>query len=264
MPENRIPTGFWSHLGMVLRRAFTPYAWTRDLLIATGLTLGAVFLQARWHLIPDWNEHSRLWILSYAIPYVVIMVPHLLYRLAEAPWRVHQELESGRWKIQDETTSKLTAFEGENARLRERISKQTWPEKRPRITFDRWGNKEVGGYARQEQGFYLTNHGETALEIILEEFALGADKWSSDTLASIEEKQKGFVAVERRTFVHGQQQRWNLLDGFKVANYKEKTVAVKYRDFSNNWYRSFAIMKCAPNFGSIEIGPTTQEKLGSS
>jgi hypothetical protein len=267
MPEDQDSvTTFRQHFGLVRRRAFEEFAWTRDILIGTGLGLCSVFLQAYWGLISikDWQEHWNLWVLSIAIPYAIILVPHLLWRFVRAPWQVHQELESRFADAKATLTRDLMASNNDNALLAERISNQTWPENRPRITFDRWGNKEAGGIARQEQGFYLTNHGETALEVVLEDFVLGPDTWSSDPLSSLEAKQKSFVAVERRTFVYGQAQRWNLLDGFSTAKKNVQTVKIKYRDFNNNWYRSTALIKPSPNFGGIEIGPTTQEKLGAS
>src|SRR6185437_10418740 len=104
MAENRTPTGFSSYLRTVFRRAFIPFAWTRDILIATAVALVTVFIQAHWNLIPDWGQHKRQLILSYVIPYAVILVPHWLYRLAEAPWRVHQELESNHWSVLDAAT----------------------------------------------------------------------------------------------------------------------------------------------------------------
>jgi len=237
------------------------------MLVGLGLGISSLLLQARWTLITvqDWRAHWGRWVLSIAIPYIAIVVPHLVWRFVEARWRVYQELEARYRSETDSLTASLAASEQNSALLREHLSKRNWPENRPRITFDRWGQQAgPNGVLRQEAGFYLTNHGETALEITLESFTLGPDKWEGEQLSSIESKQKGFMKVERTTFVYGNMQRWNLLDGFAVAKKHEQKVRVRYRDFNNSWYRSTAVLKCAPNFGSVEVGPTTQEPLGSS
>lgn len=205
------------------------------------------------------NLHGRL--LSILLPYVWFLFAFLVFHLARIPWLISNEHQEEFESV----TVKLRASEQNNALLQEHLSKRNWPEERPRITLDRWG-QQVGphGVLRPESGFYLTNHGDTALEVVLEDFNLGSDKWVGDRLSSIEGQQKGFMKVERTTFVYGDAQRWNLMDGFRVARKSEQRVRIRYRDFNNNWYRSTAMLTCAPNFGSIEVGATTQEPLGSS
>ena len=265
MPENGNPTTFWQHVGKIVHRTFHPFSWGRDLVIATAIAFLSLYIQAKKSLIPDWREHWEWWILSYLIPYAGFLLLHIAYRFVEAPWRLQQELEMEHSIIRNTLATKLTVVEQQNALLQEHLSKRNFPENRPRITVDRWGQQVTPtGVLRPEAGFYLTNHGETALEVILEDFTLGPEKWVGEKLSSIEGRQKGFMKVERVTFVYEDAQRWNLLDGFRVARKNEQRVRVRYRDFNNNWYRSTATLTCAPNFGSIELGASTQEPLGSS
>jgi hypothetical protein len=266
MPESEVPTPLSEYLGKVVRRALTSFAWTRDMLIGTALAIGTIVLQARLGLISsqDWHEHWRLWIASFAIPYGLVVVPHLLWRLAEAPWRVHQDLEQKHQGWQQIASEQLQELQNKNATLQDRITNQTWPDKRPQLTIDRWGNKEAGGISRPEMGFYLTNHGEAALEVKMENFTLGAYKCISNTIASIEAKQKELLIVEREDCSTGKRETWLLSETLRAAGRSQFLVEIRYRDFNNNWYRSTAMLKVLTHFGGLEIGPTTQEKLGSS
>jgi len=223
MPETWTPSTFRQHVALVFSRALKDFRWIRDTLLGAGLSIASILLQSHWRLITveDWHEHWTRWILSIAIPYALVIVPHLIWRLGEAPWRVYQELEIQDKAAYKQINTKLTDSEMLNAQFKEHLSKRNWPENRPRITVDRWGNRESGGILKKESGFYLTNHGETALEVMLDDFTLGSDKWSGKTLASIEAKQKKFLEVWRTTFVYGELQRWDLLDGFRTANRHE-------------------------------------------
>ena len=261
MSENSNPTGFWRYFGTVIRRAFTPFAWTRDLWVAAVIAAISLFVQARKGLIPDWKEHWQLWILSYAIPYVGLTILHSLYRFAEAPWRVHQELESKHSKEQGTVAGQLTASQNDNAALREHISKQTWPERRPQITFDTWGQRQVRGAATPEMGFYLTNHGDVALELIIQPFSIGGQRWTSNSLASIEAGQKSFVIV----WPDGLSPEKGLSCWTAQSENSRETlqVTMRYRDFNNNWYRTTAPMTIL-GLRYAHLGASTQEKLGSS
>jgi hypothetical protein len=265
MPEDRKPVTFRQYVGKVVRRTFYPFSWTIDLLVATTIAAVSLYLQFKMNLITDWAEHWKKWVLSCLVPYAAVLLLHIAYRFIQAPWRIHQELDAEDRTTQNALTTKLTAAEQRSALLDEHLRKRNFPDNRPRITFDRWGNQEgPGGVLRHEAGLYLTNHGETALELILDDFTLGPDKWVGEKLSTIESKQKGFMKVERTTFVYGNAQRWDLLDGFKAAKKQEQRIHLRYRDFNNNWYRSTALLKCAPNFGGIKVEATTQEPLGSS
>jgi hypothetical protein len=233
------------------------------MIIGTVLAISTILFQVHWRLIPiqDWHEHWRLWVLSVVCPYILIVVPHLLWRLAESPWRIHQEAEAQHWKELEATTGKLVQSQNQNALLQERISSQTWPDKRPQITLDKWGHRVFGTKLQQEMGFYVTNHGETALEVTVEPFVLGTTKWVSSPLSTIESGQKDFILV----WPDGRQpyEGANCWMALSIESRDSLCVQVRYRDFNNNWYRTTAQMK-VKSFGCIELGASTQEKLGSS
>ena len=267
MAEERKPTTFWQHFGMVRRRAFRGFQWTRDMLLGLALGVSSILLQSHWGLITvqDWREHWGRWILSIVIPYCVIVIPHLMWRFGEAPWKVHQGIETAHWNDLDSFNAQLLDARSQNALLQERISKQTFPDNRPKITIDRWGNLEVRGVCRSEMGFYLTNHGDTALEVQLEGFTLAERRWVSTIIASIGEKQTEFLVVEQENCPLSEGKgRWALNLAFVAAERKQLPINIKYRDFNRNWYRSVALAKYVPIHGYLEMEATQQEKLGSS
>jgi hypothetical protein len=90
------------------------------MVLGAAAAVVAILLQAHWGLIAaaDWRGHWCRWLLSVAIPYAAIVVPHLIWRFAEAPWRIHQELEVCYEGKTDELRAKLNASEAERAQLR--------------------------------------------------------------------------------------------------------------------------------------------------
>lgn len=258
MPEV-VPTTFRQHFGMVRRRAFQDFAWVRDMMIATGLGIFSLFLQAHWSLISvqDWHEHWNLWVLSVAIPYVIVVGPHLLWRFAMAPWQVHQELESKSVGIQQALSGDLLASQNQNALLTERISNQTLPENRPRITIDNWGRLvTTHGTLKPEVGLYLTNHGDAALEITLDEFRVGETVWVGEALSSIGQKQKSFLLIQEKGNTS------SVGSWIMAAKNGESRLRLKYRDFNNNWYLTTALITFVGQ--DVKISASTQGKLGSS
>jgi hypothetical protein len=251
------PTSYCQYFHTVVRRALTPFAWTRDLLIATGVAGGTLAFQAYKNMIPDWHEHHWLWITSYVLPYFAVGCAHLVWRFAMAPWQVHQELESKSDGIQQALSRDLLASQNQNALLTERISNQTLPENRPRITIDSWGREVTAhGTLKPEVGLYLTNHGDAALEITLDEFRVGETVWVGESLSSIEQKQKSFLLIQEKgnTSSVG---RW-----ITSTKNGESRLRLKYRDFNNNWYQTTALITFVGQ--DVKVSSSTQEKLGSS
>lgn len=76
----------------ILAKAFEDFGLGRDMIIGTVISLATLGLQVWKHLIPlaDWQEHKMWWILSFILPYVVILGGHALWRLATAPVRLHK------------------------------------------------------------------------------------------------------------------------------------------------------------------------------
>ena len=236
------------------------------MLLGLALAVSSVFLQAHWGLITvqDWQDHWGRWILSIVVPYCLIVVPHLMWRLIQAPWKVHQELDAGHWSNLDAIDGQLKSATNQNALLQEHISKQTFPPNRPKLTIDGWGGRVIGGIVKSEMGFSLTNHGEAALEVGLEGFQLAGRNWISETIPSIGEKQTAFLVVEQENCSLSEGKgRWALNLAFVAAGREQLPIKIRYRDFNRNWYYSIAQATYVPIHGHLEIGPTEQEKLGS-
>ncbi len=270
MAQNNV-TPFWKYAGSVLRRAVTPFRWGRDLLIATGIALAQLLLLARWSLVADWRSHQLQWLLSCTIPYAVVLLGHLAYRVVEAPWRLHQEAEAEHNGTHDKDLRALHDSQADNSFLQAQIAKQTWPVDRPKLSFERWGALERGGVCQIQHGFYLANHGSTALEVSVDNLTIDETNWASQTLSAIEANQKGFVLFWKTGCLPGHENKWQLDDALRAVAARtgegiyspdtEIEVGVKYRDFDGNWYRTTCTMKRITSTGAITFGPPTQAKL---
>jgi hypothetical protein len=121
---------------------------TTAVVIGVVTAVSILVLQIHDGVIPRNNLHGRLF--SILLPYVGVLFAFLLFHLARIPWLIsnehREELES--------VTVKLRASEQNNALLQEHLSKRNWPENRPRISLDRWG-QQVGphGFCDQSQVF---------------------------------------------------------------------------------------------------------------
>jgi hypothetical protein len=276
--DNSPKTTFWRHCRLVLGRAFDDFGLGRDMALGAALAVATTGLQVFWKLISeqDWNLNKWRWIASVVLPFVVVIALHIAYRLLTAPWRVHQQQESENWN----TTQSLVAVE-ESLRtqieqLKRKVGKLTWPEDRPRLTFQGWGwiHPPEG---RTHSGIYLANHGSTALEVSLETINVGSLRTTGSTTDHI--CQNDAKAVEVWLDGEPEVQKWcldNYLDGCWNQAKKSDTlpeskalilpISVVYRDFNNLWYRtrgelSFKFVSGMPD-GVIDFKTLEQEQLG--
>jgi hypothetical protein len=90
-----MPTTFFQHSSMLLRRAFREFGIGRDMGLGAFIAALGLGLQVWWELIPvkDWQEHKWHWVISVVAPFVLVLGGHALWRLITAPWRVHQDQE---------------------------------------------------------------------------------------------------------------------------------------------------------------------------
>jgi len=84
----------WEHYQAVAREMFKKLDMGRDMVLGAILSVGAIGLQAFWGLIAvtDWQKHKWQWILSVTLPFLIVLVGHLLWRLLKAPFRVYRDL----------------------------------------------------------------------------------------------------------------------------------------------------------------------------
>src|SRR5271168_3598651 len=92
-PQNFI--GFCNYSGLVFARVFRKFPFWWDMFLGTVASILTFALQVRWGLIPlrDWQGHKLHWVLSFTLPYVILLTGHLIWRFTTAPWRVYQDQE---------------------------------------------------------------------------------------------------------------------------------------------------------------------------
>ncbi len=89
--------GFWQHSKMAIKYAFAEFGAGRDMALGTIIALITLGIQVRERLIPiaDWQEHKKWWILSFVLPYIVVLGVHAIWRMLQAPWRLYRKEEIG-------------------------------------------------------------------------------------------------------------------------------------------------------------------------
>ena len=124
------------------------------------------------------------------------------------------------------------------------------PRSKPRISLSGWGPpKDATFPATMKRGFYLVNHGDTALEITVETFKVGTQSAYGETLSEIGAEKEGFteILVDRKgpLFKYALDQTLDkevdvLINSSELAYLQplKIPVSVTYRDFENIWYRT--------------------------
>ncbi len=122
--------------------------------------------------------------------------------------------------------------------------------RKPQVSMAGWGAPKEASYpVSMLRGFYLFNHGETALEITVERFSLGSHFAYGETLAEIAAEKEGFspILIEGKGpfFKHAldrtlEQEVDNRINKAELAYLQPLRipVSVVYRDFENTWYRT--------------------------
>ena len=142
--------------------------------------------------------------------------------------------------------------------LAKKAEELTWPNDRPKISFDHWGRIEPKFLATGSQnnplllaqyGFYLKNDGGVALEVAVQQFRITHELLAvAGNTPRVEAHNEGFVAVwidnEVPLSMWGldialekgfNQRRPDLASVLKGDTYL-LPISVTYRDFNNNWY----------------------------
>ena len=88
-------TGFWQHVNLVMREAFSDIKWARDMLIGGCISIAGLALQVSWVLIAseDWRLHKWQWIASVVLPTIAVIFINIALRVIMAPWKVYQKQE---------------------------------------------------------------------------------------------------------------------------------------------------------------------------
>lgn len=114
-----MPTTFFQHAGMTLRRAFRDFDIGRDMLYGACIAALTLALQVWWRLIPlkDWEEHKWQWVISFISPFVLVIGGHSIWRIVSAPWRLYQDQD----ELHDKELSKLNDELGELRRFKRTV-----------------------------------------------------------------------------------------------------------------------------------------------
>ena len=246
---------------------------TREQVI--GAVLAVSILLAQWYFgVIKRGEVSRnFWAIMW--PYTLLAVAFLLVHLIKAPYRLDVERERTENTLSSEISN-----------LRSTLERLSWPEDRPKLFIHGWGpiareHLPTGALNWKDysdkKGFYLSNEGSAALEINLETVNVATEAVAGECLSQLESKGKGFIPIfmvdQPRAF------KWGLDNAFLLL-WKERAlkgdaqkvislpIALKYRDFNGNWYRTC----CDIHFthvgglitGGFSFGPPKQERSSGS
>lgn len=235
-------TRFFRFLRLCVSKAWsTSWGKADALSSAGGIVAGAVV-----HYVPGWERtvNSLLWEMPIA---ALAMVA--LSRLALSPYWLYQDKEK-------EALDKQST-----------IDRLSWPDNRPFITFDKW---DICSDTLDDprRGFFVTNHGGTALAIMVEPFEVLGTRWMAREIQTIQGGQSVCALIWCEGIYPRDPAKWDLLAAFRPVepsgmHQTDRTIPVSaiYRDINNIWYRSRAKMVYAA-YGAIMFEATTQEPLG--
>jgi hypothetical protein len=169
------------------------------------------------------------------------------------------------------------------------IEQLTWPTDRPKLSVSMWGQREPTFMPRDNPqdfsllsqfGFYLSNDGEAALDVMVEKFKVGDTYYAyGDPISRIAGKTKGFIPI--RIDIENPLLRFNLnlalkeawtqaLDAGKLQITEPLLIPISviYRDHNQLWYRTHAALVFANYLnaegGEIMFRPSKTDRLGSA
>lgn len=178
-------------------------------------------------------------------------------------------------------------------RMSLKVMELSWPDNRPQILFDSWGeiphdHPERRSIVRTtptgpeheyfQRGLFLSNHGGTAHEITCFPIKLADSVYAlGNVVPRVDKDSQGFMIVymdlEHNATFMDDVERWDLLKVMAAMEKKinatrvEETsiraeVAVGYRDARGVWYASFCWLTYRKDLNRLIFGPTDQTKTG--
>ncbi len=226
--------------------------WARDNILWGAITLVAPLLIASVLHIgnPDWQ---LVWIALYC--YLAAFTIYALSHWLRTAWR----LDADR-------ANELSKSEKVLEQAQEKIQGLTWPTDHPTITFEKW-TEDPQQNAYKQRGFLLKNEGGPALEVRIEEFAVGTQRWGGKNLSRVGRSETAFALI---WWIGGNQfEKFDLLSSMRgqagpggiLAPDESVRVSAVYRDAHNNWYRSQADLTYIRSQDQLRFEPTTIEKV---
>ncbi len=147
------------------------------------------------------------------------------------------------------------------------------PDSRPKLTLDRW---DIRGYSldHYEGGFFISNHGETALDVQVQRFKVYEGQFgSSSSVSNIPSRQREVFAP---VWLEGDHPlglgKWDLLRAMKAAFVAQPPtieergdyivpISARFTDFDENRYEITAPLRYVHAQNKLVFGATTQRKL---
>jgi len=255
-PTEAILKSFLKYQLCLMRIAFGDFKWWVDFIIASVIAALSTAAQVYWQIVPA-NQRRAYWF-SVLGPYALIFGLHLAWKRFVAPWK----LDNNR---QTKIGAQAEALELNEARVQE-LAK--WPVDHPTIRFLEWAqNPQQNSY--NQRGFLLKNDGGAALEVRVEEFAVGSQKWGGESLSGIGREETKFALVwwaagnpfQKFDLLSSVQNQTASQTGFLLAPDMSVSVSVIYRDAHDNWYRSQADLTYIRSQYRLHFGSTRIEKL---
>jgi hypothetical protein len=263
---------FWSRYSKDLFNWTVKTFWLRLFIL---LAVPVVLIYEKKHV--DWAAtFISVWL------FVVVIAGYMLWHL----YATAKALDAER----------QMEFDGllkHGASLAEEVDRLSWPENRPIIIFDHWGEVphddpragflEVTEYRKEreywERGIFLLNRGGDAHEIDVMpiEIAKGVETRNS-YIARIDAGSTGFAFTsmdyQKNVRFKGDDNVWDLprnmgaiedkLNAVNIAEGKLAVeVGVRYRDANHAWYLSWCTMEYRREQNKIVFHHTNHRKFGS-
>jgi hypothetical protein len=249
--------------------------WLR---IGILLAVPIVLAIQQYHLArTDWHT-IRVTLLIYGAVLALYMIVHLYLTAKKLDGKICDDLI---WVLK------------EKEELRVEVERLSWPENRPILVFDSWGEVphddprarflEVSEYRNQreyfERGIFIVNRGGDAheIEVIPIQLTKGV-RTSSSYIARIDADSKGFAFISmdaKNNVKFGEDLGiWDLPkvmrtieDKLNAVNIAQGRLAVevgaRYRDANGAWYLSWCTMEYGKEQNRIIFNHTEHRKFGS-
>lgn len=221
-----------------------------------------------------------------------IRVTLAIYGAAIAAYMLGQLYVTGK-KLHAVVYGKLFSAYMESGELKAEIEKLSWPENRPILIFDSWGEvphddprarfHEVSTYRKEreywERGIFILNRGGDAHEIEVIPITLSKGvQTRSSYIARIDAGSTGFAFIsmdyQNNVRFKGDDDVWDLPktmgaieDKLNAINTAEAQLVVevgaRYRDANGAWYLSWCTMEYRREQNQIIFHHTDHRKFGS-
>lgn len=146
-------------------------------------------------------------------------------------------------------------------------------DRRPKLTFDGWDTKSEN-MDYWQSGFLVSNHGETALDVRVQRFAIFQGQFaSSSAIGNIPAHDRNvLVPVWLEGYAAQNMERWDLPKAMKAAYLAQPATAgewpeyivpifARFEDFDSQMYEITADLRYVHTLNKLVFGPSKQRKI---